>query len=232
MSTQLSVRGRAKCRLLRSEADGNEGGAADPILLVEVLAGIGGLRKALELLGVIPQGIVLIESDALCIKLAKRHCAYVLVVNDVKSVTRDMVKGWRSQFNRAQRVLVGGGWPCINHSSLNKSRAGASASSSLLLDDMLQVSAWLKVVSDDLRLPPWLEFYENVVMDQDDLQIQSQKIGILPIMQEAADCLWCRRPRLYWIKGLEVLEGQDGKLLKEPNRGGVEHEAHSLQDQL
>ena len=212
-STQLSARGRAKCHLLCSDLDGNEGGAADPILVVEVFAGIGGLRKALELLGVIPQGIVLIECDPICIKLAKRHCAYV---DDVKKVTMEMVKSWRAQFNKAQIALIGGGWPCINHISLNASRKGSSADSSLLLKDMLTITEFLKKVSDKLRLPPWkvLELYENVVMDQADLTTQSSRIETLPVMNEAADVLWCRRPRLNWMKGFDVVKGSDATLLE------------------
>lgn len=222
-STLLSARGKAKCRLLCTEVDDKEGGQVDDLLLVEAFGGIGGLRKALELLGVLPQGIILIDSDPVCLKLAKRHCAYVVAIDNIKKVTKEMVSGWRTQFPRARRVLIGGGWPCVNHSSLNKARKGAAADSSLLLDDMLQVAAWLKEVSAPLRLSDWKvqEFYENVVMDEVDLHTQSSKIGCLPIMNEASDVLWCRRPRLYWVKNIEVIEANDMKLLKSQQVGAL-----------
>ena len=131
-----------------------------------------------------------------------------------------MVKSWRLQFPRATKVLVGGGWPCINHSSLNSSRKGAEADSSRLLEDMLAVAAALKTVSRALRLPDWdvVEFYENVLMDQEDLTVQSGKIGSLPLMSEAADALRCR---LFWIKGLPVIEGDDLSLLPDQQVGNL-----------
>ena len=221
VSTQLSARGRAKCRLLCAEKDGNEGGAADPLVVVEAFGGIGGLRKALELIGVIPQGIVLIECDPVCIKLAKRHCAYVIVVDDVKKVNLEMVKGWRSHFLKALKVLIGGGWPCVNHSALNKQRQGSEAKSSLLLNDMLAVTELLLVCSEKLRPPSWdvVELYENVVMDQPDLVAQSQRIGMLPIMNEAADVLWCRRPRLFWLRNLPLIKADDLQVVEKQQVG-------------
>ena len=181
-STQLSVRGRAKCHLLCAESDGLEGGAADSLLLIEAFGGIGGLRKALELIGVLPQGIIMIDSDPIRAKLAKRHCAYVIVIDNIKKVTKEMVKQWRVQFARSRRVLLGGGWPCVNHASLNRARLGAAADSSLLLDDMVNIATWLHDCSSPVELPNWevIELYENVVMDPDDLRVQSTKIGKLP----------------------------------------------------
>ena len=68
---------------------------------------------------------------------------------------------------------------------------------------MLQVVKWLRRCSKPLRLPDWevVELYENVVMDECDLEVQSQKIGFYPAFVEAADILWCRRPRLWWLLG-------------------------------
>ena len=120
------------------------GGKSDEVLVIEFFSGIGGLRRALELLGVVPKGIVFVGNSPLCIKLAKRHCAYVVPVDDIKKITEEMVRDWRRQFSGAKRVIAGGGWPCVNHSLLNFSRGGAAAESSELLDVMLQVVKWLR----------------------------------------------------------------------------------------
>eukprot|EP00435_Cladocopium_sp_Y103_P045377 s505_g13.t1 len=223
-TTGLSARGRAKLHLACSEHAGVEGGACDSVVLIEVFGGIGGLRKAIELLGMLPQGIILIDSDPLCLKLAKCHCAFVLVVDNVYKVDKAMVRSWRLQFPRATRVVMGGGWPCINHSSLNSRRLGAEADSSKLLDVMVDIAENLKEVSRPLRLPDWdvVEVSENVTMDQDDLTTQSRKIGCLPIMCEAADALRCRRPRLFWLKNLELVKAADLQLLEDQQVGGLE----------
>jgi len=223
-TTCLSARGRAKLHLMCSEHEGREGGACDGVVLIEVFGGMGGLRKAIELLGLLPQGIILIDTDPVCLKLAKRHCAFVLPVDNIHKVDRAMVKSWRLQFPRAQKVVLGGGWPCVNHSSLNTNRLGAEADSSRLLDVMLALAEQLKQVSRPLHLPDWdiIEFYENVVMDQQDLTVQSDKIGVLPIMCEAADALRCRRPRLFWLKNLSIMEGADLQLLPEQQVGNLQ----------
>ena len=208
-SLELSSRGRAKCQNLLTMDD--LGGRSDEILVVEFFGGVGGLRRSLELLGVVPQGIIFVDNNPLCVKLAKRHCAYVIPVDDINKITEEMVRDWRRQFPRAKRVIAGGGWPCVNHSMLNSSREGASAESSQLLDVMLQVVKWLRKCSKPLRLPDWevIEIYENVVMDEADLDVQSRKIGFYPSFVEAGDILWCRRPRLWWLRGLPLLPGCD-----------------------
>ena len=70
----------------------------------------------------------------------------------------------------------------MNHASLNRARLGAAADSSLLLDDMVNIATWLHDCSSPVELPNWevIELYENVVMDPDDLRVQSTKIGKLP----------------------------------------------------
>eukprot|EP00435_Cladocopium_sp_Y103_P022795 s2181_g5.t1 len=196
-STQLSVRGRAKCHLLCTESDGLEGGAADSLLVIEAFGGIGGLRKALELIGVLPQGIILIDCDPVCAKLAKRHCAY-------------------DSGGQHQKGDQGDG-----QAMESSARLGVAADSSLLVDDMVNIGKWLKECSLPLKLPEWevTELYENVVMDPDDLQVKSAKIGTGPIMNEAADVLWCRRPRLYWLKNLPLIMGIDAKILENQDVG-------------
>eukprot|EP00438_Fugacium_kawagutii_P032554 Skav201090 [mRNA] locus=scaffold2562:77913:81556:+ [translate_table: standard] len=213
----LSGRGKAKCRLACCEHQDLEGGAADPIVLIEAFGGMGGLRKAIELLGIMPQGIIFIDSDPLCLKLAKKHSAFVMVVDDIKKVDRNMVLSWRRMFPRATK----GGWPCVNHSALNKRRKGAEAPSSRLLDDMLRIAEDLKSCSGAAKLSNWevLELYENVMMDDADLSRQSEAIGEAPVFVEAGQVHWCRRPRLYWMKGFAAVEGQDLKFGMRPNLG-------------
>ena len=109
-----------------------------------MFGGIGGLRRALELIGLFSQGIVFIDNNPTCAKLAKKHCAFVLTVEDVNKITKETVGDWRIQFATATRVIIGGGWPCANHSRLNSQREGADAASSQLLDPVLQVTEWLR----------------------------------------------------------------------------------------
>ena len=151
-----------------------------------------------------PQGIIAVENDPLCTKVIRQQTRHVVHYQKIEEVTYDEVKQWRIRFPRAKKVLIGGGWPCINHSQLNPRRQGTDAASSQLLDRMLEVRDHLKSVSHDVGLPDWevLEMYENVVMDAKDYKVQTQKIGFGGLFLEAAMAGRVRRPRIYWLKNL------------------------------
>lgn len=55
-STGLSDWGHHRCHSLSFEGNQVEGGAADDLLVIEMFSGMGGLKRALELLGLVPQG--------------------------------------------------------------------------------------------------------------------------------------------------------------------------------
>lgn len=141
----------------------------------------------------------------------KPHCRHVIWVQKIEPVTEEQVLEWRRRFTRATKVIIGGGWPCINHSVLNPRRQGAEGASSKLLDDMLAIRGWLGSCSEKMHLPPWkvVEMFENVVMDDADYEAQSKKIGYTPYFVEAAEIGRCRRPRLYWISGVGLVPGDD-----------------------
>ena len=136
-STGLSEWGHQQCHGLSYAGRGPEGTAADRLLVVEVFAGMGGLKQALELLGVVPQGIIGIDNGATGKKLLRMHCRHGIVYDDVKEIAKEMVFEWRRHFRRARKILLAGGWPCVHHSSLNVHRLGASGPTSQLLDEML-----------------------------------------------------------------------------------------------
>ena len=129
----------------------------------------------------------------------------------IQKVTYEDVLLWRRRFSRVTKVVLTGGWPCVNHSALNANRLGTEGASSKLLDNLLEIRSWLKSCSKAENLPEWdvIEFYENVVMDDEDFKVQSKKIGFLPYFVEAADVGRCRRVRLYWVRGLSIIHGDD-----------------------
>jgi hypothetical protein len=178
-STGLTKWGHSRVHTLAHETAGIEGGGADPILVVECFAGIGGLKQALDLLGLVPMGNIGIDSSSECGKVFRQHCRHAVWYNSIESITFAEVKEWRKKFSKVTKVLLSGGWPCVNHSHLNPRRGGAEAASSQLLDKMLEIKTMLRLCSRELGMPDWevLEFYENVVMDKHDYKIQSGKIG-------------------------------------------------------
>lgn len=221
-STGLTRWGHARCHSLVFENAGVEGGGADSILVIEMFAGMGGLKQALDLLGICPLGVIGVDSNPISAKVMRQHCRHILWYNGIEKINEEEVKSWRVRFPKANKVLIGGGWPCINHSQLNPRRQGTEAASSQLLDKMLAVRHWLQVVSRPLGLPDWeiMELYENVIMDESDFEVQTKKIGFAPIFLEAAQLGRCRRPRLYWIRNIPLVKGADLRVTSgEPIRG-------------
>ena len=198
-TTGLSVRGRARCRMLVTSDD--MGGSNDSVLVIEVFGGIGGLRKSLELIGLVPQGIVFIETNPTCLKLVRKHCAFVQTVDDIRKVTESTVLDWRRQFPKVKTVVFGGGWPS----------SGARSETNGFLSAMMQIRSWLGTASSRLHLPPWeiVEIYEQVVLEASDLASQCDLIGFEPWFCDAAQTHWCRRPRLWWLRNLPLLRGSD-----------------------
>lgn len=125
------------------------------MLVVECFAGIGigGLKQALDLLGLVPMGHVGIDNSAECGKVFRQHCRHALWYKNIEDITFEEVKEWRKRFAKATKVILSGGWPCINHSQLNPRRGGAEATSSQLRDKMLEVRTMLKAASKHVGLP-------------------------------------------------------------------------------
>jgi site-specific DNA-cytosine methylase len=226
VSTGLSSWGLSRLQSLSHEVDGMEGQATRRMVVIEMFAGMGGLKQALDLIGLEPMGVVAVDASPECMKVYRQHCRHCIWIKDALTITKKDVLEWRRRFPRAEEVLLGGGWPCINHSALNVNRQGAAGASSQLLDAMLQIRQWLTEVSQELNLKPWklYEFYENVVMDDEDYAVQSRKIGFAAHFLEAGQVGRCRRPRLYWVKNVEMIPGVDMRIINNvPMRGHSYH---------
>ena len=179
VSYELSPLGEAKVHMLSCSAEDLDGQAADPILVIEHFGGMGGLKKALDLLGIVPMGVIFIDSLKTACKLAKLHCAFAITLNDATTITRDQVRQWRQWFPRATKVVSAGGWPSSSH----------------LLETMLQVTEWLKELDWEV-----VELYENVMMNELDRDTVTAKIQAAPLLWDAAQLSPCKRARLFWLR--------------------------------
>ena len=60
-SLGLSAQGRARCR-----ASDDMGGSNGRIRVIEMYGGMGGLHRSLELINLVPQGIVFVDNNPTC----------------------------------------------------------------------------------------------------------------------------------------------------------------------
>ena len=87
-SVGLSGWGHQRCHGLSYAENGLEGAAADDLLVIEMFAGMGGLKQALELIGMVPQGIISVDNDQLSKKISRAHSRHAILYDDVKGNTK------------------------------------------------------------------------------------------------------------------------------------------------
>ena len=207
----LTARGRAKCHMGCCESFDYEGGQADPVVLIEAFGGIGGLRRSMELLGVMPLGTC--QSGSFSARL---------LVFKSSAILR------RSSSNREEaaaapwRFLFKEEW--FTQGQPPPSTTSAARGKSLRQSRIIFLSTFLMSSTVMTKAQCFFASFmhigsESMVMDETDLVVQTEAIGCDPIFVEAAEVLHCRRPRLFWIKGLEVIEGKDLVLYRDQQVG-------------
>eukprot|EP00435_Cladocopium_sp_Y103_P017095 s450_g4.t1 len=183
----------------------------DAVLVIEEFGGVGSLTEALRLLGISPMAIVYVEIDEKLRKHFKQRHPEAITFSAIEKVTKEDVLTWRRCFPKACCVIHGGGWPCQEQSRLNAGRKGADSTRGRLLDPMLEITRWLKEVSTWPGCCPWtvVELYENVMFDAEDSKIVHGKINHAPYHVKGEQFMHCRRPRQFWLRGLDVPVGTD-----------------------
>ena len=168
------------------------------VLCVGLFDGISALRVALDVLGVQVLGHVSIDKHPPARRVVESHYPGTIFVEDVASVNEEMVTEWATQFSQASLVLVGAGPPCQGVSGLNYDRKGALVDArSSLFQHVPRIISLLKAGF------PWCAVHhlmESVAsMDDVDKDVMSEGIGSTPILCDAGEISWCRRPRYYWF---------------------------------
>lgn len=178
----------------------------DAILVIEEFGGVGSLTEALSLLGISPVAIVYVDIDEKLRKHFKARHPDAICISDIAKITQEDIKQWRQCLPKVTTVLHGGGWPCQEQSKLNVDRQGLESQRGKLLEPMLRISQWLHAVHDWPGCRPWrvIEFYENVMFDVDDARLVREKIPWSPLHVKGEQFMYCRRPRQFWIRGLEI----------------------------
>ena len=167
------------------------------MLLVGLFDGIGALRVATDLQGVQVIGYISVEKNPQARRVVESHYPGVEHVDDVATISPEVIKGWSLRYSQCSLVLVGAGPPCQGVSGLNTDRKGA------LKDERSCLFSHVPRIRDMLRLAfPWAAVHvlmESVSsMDAKDRDIMTRGFGGQPVQIDAGEMTWCHRPRLYW----------------------------------
>ena len=131
MSVGLTPQGRRKACRLREPT---EHSAASELGLLSLFCGIGGLRRAFELLDVPVAVFVSVELEEDRRRVCKGAYPHVVHRSDVTKVDKSDILEWRARFPHLRVLVTGGGFPCRDMSRFRgKARKGTRSAHSGLV---------------------------------------------------------------------------------------------------
>jgi hypothetical protein len=175
-----------------------------PILVISLFNGIGGCFRCYDIAGVCPRGRIAVELDPGANRVTLRRWPGTLIVNDIRSVTRSVVREWSLTYLNIEEVHLWGGFPCTDLSAVKFNRKNLAGSQSSLYWEIPRVE---KLVSEEFGPSVKIKkVLENVAsMDRSAAEEITQDVGFLPYKLDCSQAVPMRRPRFAWTT--ERLEG-------------------------
>ena len=170
---------------------------APRILVIEWFAGIGGLSRSLERLGVHPYLVVVCECDPHCIAVLRKFLPGCTVWKDIKAITRSHIREILDRNPSIEAVVQGGGSPCQGLSKLSSGRRHFEDDRSVLFYDLKRVMTDVKQEAE-ARLMKHFGFIENVVCDEADQEEFRSVTGWPQWLICSGTLSHVRRPRFFW----------------------------------
>jgi hypothetical protein len=170
--------------------------APEVVCLVETFGGIGGARRACELLGVPVAAHFHIDNDEHATRVTKQAWPQALHIGDVKDAGPERFREMARHCARITTVVNVAGAPCQDVSGMNAARVGADGARSGLKAWIPAITAQLKEAFPDAEVG---ELCENVAsMSSADQRQYDALAGSMPVRICPKRSSWVRRPRLYW----------------------------------
>eukprot|EP00971_Amphidinium_carterae_P321828 6397415-Amphidinium_carterae.1 len=148
------------------------------VLLISLFDGIGGARRAWELLGLPLAAYISSEVDKSARRVVKRAWPEAIDWGDVHSITSERVRDLRVEQAEAQLVILCAGFPCQGESRLNADRQGLRDPRTALFWEVIRIR---QLLIDGFGASRVHFLFENVAsgLPQDILTFNAA-IGVLP----------------------------------------------------
>ena len=190
----------------------------DRLALLELFGGIGGSRRALELLGV----ELALYGSSETFEPAKRVCRSrwpgVIELEAAEKLDDDHLRSWLQRALHLRHLLLWSGPPCQDVSGLNSQGIGSDGPRSCMVRVIPMVLSILKRLVPHLLIAHGTENVSSMDRAGPHTRRSYNKVlGLLPVHCCSSLCSPCRRPRYYWINwALE--ETEEAKLHIEEDR--------------
>ena len=167
------------------------------VVVIEWFAGIGGLSRSLERLGIACHRVAVCECDPHCLAVLRKAIPGCVVWKDITEVGRREIREFLDQFPEAEMVIQGGGSPCQGLSQLSSGRRHFSDERSGLFFCLVLV---MQMVEEECKARglKHFGFVENVVCDPKDQQVFREETGWPQYLLCSGSVSRVRRPRFFW----------------------------------
>eukprot|EP00438_Fugacium_kawagutii_P030713 Skav213067 [mRNA] locus=scaffold364:748159:750546:- [translate_table: standard] len=193
MAKRLTRIGRELAERSQEREDSGRTG----VIVFDFFAGIGGLLRSLERAGLKWEHHVVIEKDRQARRCIRRTWAGGSEYPDVQKLTKADFARELDKVEGPRLVVAGGGGPCQGFSLLSTQRQHFKDERSQLFYDMADRLDDLQALCAERNIQ-FLGFLENVVMDDQDRDEITERLGWRPHLAQSGDISRVRRPRFYW----------------------------------
>eukprot|EP00438_Fugacium_kawagutii_P029614 Skav202657 [mRNA] locus=scaffold1791:57070:68236:+ [translate_table: standard] len=171
-------------------------GEGPRVFVISLFDGVAALMCAPVRLPVKVVAFASSEIDKECGRLVRKRWPGVIELGNIENINQDMIgRLAKSVGHGVDLVLVGGGLPCQDLSSLLADKQGLDGSRSKLFFLMPKIFNHVK----QSFACPVHHFVENVFsMSPDNRARFSQELGCQPVLLDSKHFSWCNRPRLFW----------------------------------
>ena len=167
-------------------------------LSIEWFAGIGGMSRSLERLGLKGHQCAVCELDQNCLVVLRSTLPGCVVWKDIREVTKDDIRVFFDRYPDARGVVQSGGSPCQGLSKLSSGRRHFDDERSGLFFELVRVMKLVEEEANSRGL--WhFGFVENVVCDPDDQKVFRELTGWDQWLICSGTLSHVRRPRFYWL---------------------------------
>jgi hypothetical protein len=187
--------------------------AADEVALLALFDGIGGQRRAFDLLGIAPSLFISVECLPAAVRVVRRAWPDAVQLEKVQDITAGHFESWRVKRPRLRKLLISAGFPCQGMSGLNAQAKGLKDARSALFWEIPRIRKLAEQAWPDAAIALLVENTESKY-----LQDVSDALGIWPIRAEAAEICDARRPRFFWCS-FRLLQCEDLVALEATSRG-------------
>ena len=166
--------------------------------LLAVFDGIGGARRAFELMGCGLAVYLSSEADIPAMRVVQYAWPSRIDAGPIKGITGSKVASLLQPFPRLRVLYVIGGFPCKGFSSANPDARGLANQQSIFLFELVRLLRELEVEMGPLQIK--VRFMAECVatMKNEDRVACTRLLGVAPIVMDAGTVSHARRDRLFW----------------------------------